>query len=99
MEKWVKINEISELNELIYSVPPPISVLNKEKIKQYKIKHITVSIVILLVLLFGRLYYSAKFVHPMHLSKSYQYVTLTLLFLTIIISIIIYYKNIDKLKK
>lgn len=37
MDKWVRLHELPELKDIVYSVPPPISRYNKKIIRNYKI--------------------------------------------------------------
>lgn len=104
MEKWLKISELPELKELVYAVPPPVSKQKERIIRNYRIKHFIITIVILFII--GKYLYFPAWKFFLNYDRYGQgwgekaFLTVFLcLLITVILSIIIYNRNIDKLKK
>ena len=102
MTKWVKISEIEELKNILYSVPPPILKRKIQIIKSYKIKHILITFIILfLIVAYLKDLAWGFYVGKTSLAESVRYADITVIMsilLTVIFSVIIYNKNLKKLK-
>lgn len=101
MKEWMNISEIEELRDIAYAVPPSLVSYKNKIIKNYKIKHW--GITLLLLILIG--VYLRNFLFGFYIKISFGeamlYSNLTVLLSVVFVivkSILIYNRNMEKLK-